>query len=149
VTQAGREGWILLRGVSHEIVAPRDPQSGLATGRRRHHPFRIIKELDKSSPLLYNALVNNENLTKIEIKFFSPQTANDRTTGRGVEAQHYTICMTNANINRADFRMANNRIGDNSRLPEFEEYEFTYQKITWTWTDGGITAEDDWETPLV
>jgi len=26
---------------------------------------------------------------------------------------------------------------------------FVYQKIIWTWTDGGITAEDDWESPAV
>ena len=25
----------------------------------------------------------------------------------------------------------------------------TYQKITWTWIDGGVTAEDDWEAPVV
>lgn len=24
----------------------------------------------------------------------------------------------------------------------------TYQKITWTHVDGGITASDDWETPI-
>jgi type VI secretion system secreted protein Hcp len=26
-----------------------------------------------------------------------------------------------------------------------EEWSFTYQKIEWTWLDGGITASDDWE----
>ena len=26
--------------------------------------------------------------------------------------------------------------------------EFTYQKIEWTWVDGGITASDDWEAPV-
>jgi type VI secretion system secreted protein Hcp len=25
---------------------------------------------------------------------------------------------------------------------------FTYQKIEWTWVDGGITAMDDWESPV-
>ena len=25
-------------------------------------------------------------------------------------------------------------------------FAFAYQKIDWTWTDGGITAGDDWET---
>jgi type VI secretion system secreted protein Hcp len=27
-----------------------------------------------------------------------------------------------------------------------EEITLTYQKIEWTWTDGGVTAEDDWES---
>ena len=35
------------------------------------------------------------------------------------------------------------------KYAEYEEIAFTYQKITWTWIEGGITAEDDWETPVV
>jgi hypothetical protein len=27
-----------------------------------------------------------------------------------------------------------------------EEVQFTYQKIEWTWVDGGITSSDTWET---
>src|SRR5438046_234987 len=50
VTQKGREGMIAVIAVSHEIVSPRDPQSGLPTGQRVHKPFVITKELDKSSP---------------------------------------------------------------------------------------------------
>jgi type VI protein secretion system component Hcp len=30
-----------------------------------------------------------------------------------------------------------------------EHVSFTYQKIIWTYVDGGITAEDDWEAPVV
>ncbi len=33
-----------------EIVSPRDPASGLPTGKRMHKPFVITKELDKMSP---------------------------------------------------------------------------------------------------
>ena len=29
-----------------------------------------------------------------------------------------------------------------------EHVSFTYQKIIWTYEDGGITAEDDWEAPI-
>jgi type VI secretion system secreted protein Hcp len=29
-----------------------------------------------------------------------------------------------------------------------EDIQFTYQKIEWTWNDGGITAGDDWESPM-
>ena len=34
------------------------------------------------------------------------------------------------------------------KFAEYEEIAFTYQKIIWTWIQGGISAEDDWETPL-
>ena len=48
VTQKGREDKIMVIAVSHEIISPRDPASGLPTGKRMHKPFVITKELDKS-----------------------------------------------------------------------------------------------------
>jgi type VI secretion system secreted protein Hcp len=29
-----------------------------------------------------------------------------------------------------------------------EEITLTYQKIQWTWADGGVTASDDWEAAV-
>jgi type VI secretion system secreted protein Hcp len=145
VTQKGREGKIMVIAVSHEIISPRDAASGLPTGKRMHKPFVITKELDKSSPLLYNILTMNENIPEWELQFWTPQLK--ATAGTGTEVQHYTIKLTNANIASIDFRMANNKHPDMMKFAEYEEVAFTYQKIEWTWTDGGITAMDDWESP--
>ena len=146
VTQKGRENSILVIAVSHDVVSPRDAASGLPTGKRMHKPFVITKELDKSSPLLYNALVNNENISSWSLKFWTPQLR--ATSGAGTEVQHYTVTLTNANVASIAFRMANNKHPDLMKFAEYEEVAFTYQKIEWTWTDGGITAGDDWETPV-
>src|SRR6266545_4993 len=110
--------------VSHEIVSPRDAASGLPTGKRQHKPFVITKELDKSTPLLYNALVTNENLTSVVFSYFRGGTA------------FMTVKLTNASIS------------DVKQVGKYEEIAFTYQKIEWTWVDGGITAMDDWEAPV-
>jgi type VI secretion system secreted protein Hcp len=139
VTQKGREGKIMVIAVSHEVVSPRDAASGLPSGRRQHKPFVITKELDKSSPLLYNALVNNENITEWILQFWSPKPG-----GAGMEFQHYTVKLTNANIADIRFIMLNNKNPELMRYAEYEEIAFTYQKIEWTWTDGGITSEDEW-----
>jgi len=144
VTQKGREDSIAVIAVSHSIISPRDPQSGLPTGQRMHKPFVITKELDKSTPVLYNVLCTNENLTEVLIKFWTPQIK--AVQGTGQEVQHYTVKLTNANIAAIDFRMANIRHADLVKFAEYEEIAMTYQKIDWTWNDGGITAEDDWET---
>jgi type VI secretion system secreted protein Hcp len=141
VTQKGRENKIMVIAVSHEIMSPRDHASGLPTGKRMHKPFVITKELDKSSPLLYNALVNNENIPEWELQFWQPSST-------GAEKQHYTIKLTNANIASIAFRMANNKHPDLMKFSEYEEIAFTYQKIEWSWTDGGIMAMDDWEAPV-
>jgi type VI secretion system secreted protein Hcp len=146
VTQKGREDKIMVIAVSHEIVSPRDPASGLPTGKRMHKPFVITKELDKSTPLLYNVLVNNENLSEWDLQFWTPQLK--AAGGLGTEVQHYTVQLINANIASIHFKMANNRHPDLMKIAEYEEIAFTYQKIIWTWNDGGITAEDDWEAPV-
>ncbi len=143
VTQKGREDSIAVIAVSHAIISPRDPQSGLPTGQRMHKPYTVTKELDKSTPILYNVLCTNENLTEVVLKFYTPQIK--AATGVGNEVNHFTVKLTNANIASIDFRMANIRHPDLVKFPEYEEIAMTYQKIEWTWNDGGITAEDDWE----
>src|SRR5262249_43308469 len=145
VTQKGRENKIEVIAVSHSVISPRDPASGLPTGKRMHKPFVVTKELDKSSPLLLNLLTMNENVTTWKLEFWTPQIKAER--GTGVEVQHYTIELFNANIASIDFIMANNRHADLMKFKEYEQIAFTYQKIQWTWNDGGIMAMDDWESP--
>jgi type VI secretion system secreted protein Hcp len=139
-TQKGRDGSILLFAFDHDILSPRDIASGLPTGKRQHKPVLVTKEIDKSSPLLYTVLCNNENLTEVVFKFWKPSAS-------GKEVQYYTIKLTNANIAARKTYFPNMLIAENTKLPHLEEVAFTYQKIEWTWEDGGITSEDDWEVP--
>jgi type VI secretion system secreted protein Hcp len=142
VTQSGREDSIMVIGFNHEVVSPRDAASGLPTGKRQHKPLVITKEIDKSSPLLMNVLTNNENLSDWELRFWQPSAT-------GQEVQHYTIELKNGNIAGIRAEMLNNKYPENMQHKEREHVSFTYQKVIWTWEDGGVTAEDDWETPVV
>lgn len=137
VTQAGREDSIMVIGFNHEVVSPRDAASGLATGKRQHQPIVITKEIDKSSPLLMNALVNNENITEFTLRFWQPSRS-------GKEFQFFTIQLTNAKIIDIRQEMLNNKYPENMQHKEREHISFVYQKITWTYEDGGISASDDW-----
>ena len=142
VTQSGREDSIMVIAYNHEVVSPRDAASGLPTGKRQHKPLTISKEIDKSSPLLMNVLTNNEQITKWELRFWQPSPT-------GQEVQHYTIELENASIASIRGEMLNNKYAENMQHKEREHVSFCYQKITWTWMDGGITASDDWEAPVV
>ncbi len=113
-----------LQAFSHEIVSPRDPASGLPTGKRQHQPITITKQLDASTPRLLQALVSNENLKSVTIGL------NENGS------QVATVVLSNASISDYQAHGAS------------ESWSFTYQKITWTWLDGGITASDDWEAPV-
>ena len=141
VTQKGRENSIMVIATSHEVQSPRDAASGLPTGKRQHMPFTITKEIDKSSPLLYNILCNNENIKEWKLEFWQPSAS-------GKEQQHYTIQLFNASIASIRHEMLNNKYPENMQHKEREHISFCYQKITWTWVDGGISAEDDWEAPV-
>jgi type VI secretion system secreted protein Hcp len=140
VTQKGREGKIMVIAVAHEIVCPRDVQTGMPSGRSVHKPFYVTKEIDRSSPILYSALTHNEVIADWELQFFQPTPA-------GLEKQHYTVHLTKATIASIQFRMPNTRNPTRARYVEYEEIGFTYRKISWTWNEGGITGEDDWAAP--
>lgn len=131
VTQKGRENAIRIIAVSHEIVSPRDAASGLPTGKRQHKPMVITKELDKSTPILYSVLVNHETLQTFELDVYMPRPA-------GAEFKAYTVRLTNASI------AAIKLVEREGKL--YEEVSFTYQKIEWNWTDGGVMAMDDWSS---
>ena len=138
VTQKGREGSIEVVSLHHEIVAPRDPASGRPTGKRMHKPFSVTKPLDRASPLLYEMLSNNENLSEVTLRVFKPHPS-------GVEKHAFTVHLVNATISSIQLRLLNTRLARNGKMPELEEVSFTYQRIEWTWMDGNVTADDDWE----
>jgi type VI secretion system secreted protein Hcp len=142
VTQKGREGTIAVIASSHAILSPRDPATGLATGKRQHRPLSITKELDRSTPILRSVLTSNETLTTCDLLFYRA----DRTTG--IEAQYFTIRLTNASIASVEMQMPNNKQADLAALETFEEVTFVYQRIEWTWTEGGVAAADDWASPI-
>ncbi|QGY44013.1 type VI secretion system tube protein Hcp [Maribellus comscasis] len=142
VTQAGREDSIMVVEFHHEVESPVDAASGLPTGKRQHKPLVVTKEIDKSTPLLLNALTNNENITEMELRFWQPSRS-------GQEIQYYTIELKNARIVNIGQEMLNNQYPENMRHQVREQIAFVYQKIIWTFEDAGITAEDNWGTRSV
>jgi len=140
VTQKGREGSMLCSAFESHCESPRDIQSGLPTGKRRYSPIRIVKEMDKASPLIWKALTTNENLKEVTFKFWRPSP-------KGVEEQFYTIKLTNARVSGARIRQLNMHEMEHAKVPMEEEVEFTFQKIIWSNVPGSTEASDDWEAP--
>jgi len=146
ITQKGREGMIGVIAVSHEIVSPRDAQTGLATGKRQHKPLIITKEVDRSSPILYKMMTTNEGIMSLELRFWRPATQG--TVGVGTETQFYTVKLTNASISSIKLTEQNVLHPDLMKYPETEEVSFTYEKIEWAWSDGNVTTSDSWNAPV-
>lgn len=126
----GREASRVIE-VKSSIEAPRDPHTGLASGKRQHKPIIIVKEVDAASPQYFQAFNKHEALSEVVIEF----------NVRGKSPEKLTL--NNAMITgiRRTPRSSAGGAGKN----ETEEITFTYQKIEWTWTGGKKTFNDDWQ----
>ena len=141
VTVKGHEGSILGLALSHEVLSPRDPASGLATGKRMHKPLTITTPWGSASPKLLNALYNNESLTSVLMHF-------SRSMANGIETEFMTIELTNASVSDLVSRVPNVSDPNLVKMQEYHEVSFTYQKIKTTFLDGAIVAIDSWEAPV-
>ena len=78
IFQEGHEDQIMVQAFSHEVIIPRDPQSGQPTGQRVHKPVKITKIFDKSSPLLMQALTTGELLPEVIIHWYRASATSTR-----------------------------------------------------------------------
>ena len=140
--QEGHEDHVMIQAFNHDVIIPRDPQSGQPTGQRVHKPVTITKAHDKSSPLLQAALTSGERLTEIVIHFY-------RTSALGAQEHYYTTKLEDAIIVSINNTMPNCQDLGNAHLMLQEEVQFTYRKITWTHEVSGTSGSDDWRSPVV
>ena len=108
------------------VVRDTPRATAMPTGRRMHSTITITKEIDKASPMLTKAASTNELLSEVVITF---------TGGAAGAKTAQKIVLTNATI------LSVRKSGGNEMIT------LDYQNIEVTWTDGGKTETDDWETP--
>ena len=131
-----REGTILVQAFDHVVEIPTDDR-GVASGRRAHRPFKITKEIDKSTPMLYQALCMNELLTEVQLDWY-------RLDGTGDHELYFSMLMHNAFITRIRPWFPNVLDRANESMKHMEDVSFSYEKIIWTWEPDGIEFEDAW-----
>ena len=135
--QRGHENEALVKAFNHNIKIPRDPQSGQPSGQRVHEPFLITKLIDKSSPLLYNALTKGETLPTVELKWY-------RTSYAGKPEHYFSIILEDAVIVNIDMFMDMELDANKSQVSPLEVISFAYRKITWRHEVASTSGEDDW-----
>jgi len=137
VTSMDREGSIEAFKFEH-MVRVSVQASGEATGERSHGPITITKRIDRSSPILHQALSNNEVLA-VTIRFYRPNPAGDGTT-----EQFYTIVLEYAHISSIKTISPSTVDESTGSLPAMEEVSFVFGGITWIYESGGIEFQDQW-----
>ena len=118
---------------SYLVKSPRDPASGLPTGKRMHTPVVFTKPLGTASPQIFSAMVHNENLS-VAI-----------TVPGGDGGLGYRIKLTNANL--AEVKQYTELV--NGVVTILEDVSFTFQKIEVLDVGTGVLADDDWESPAL
>ena len=132
----GHEDESIVLSLGHSVTVPTDVQTGQPTGQRIHKPLRIVKFVDRATPLLLRALTTGEKLPNVEIKFY-------RTSVAGKMEHFYTIKLEDAiivNISASLIPTATNN-------QMMETVSISYRKITWTHQIAGTEEFDDWRAP--
>lgn len=137
VYQDGHQNETLVKGFSHNIKIPRDPNSGQPSGQRSHQPMVVTKLFDKSSPLLYNALTKGETLTNVELKWY-------RTSYTGKPEHYFSVVLEDAVIVDIQASMDAELGLTVTDVAPLENVSFSYRKITWRHETASTSGEDDW-----
>ncbi|MBL8602141.1 MAG: type VI secretion system tube protein Hcp [Myxococcales bacterium] len=137
-TSLGRENSIECVYYEQGVITAREAGSSLATGRRQYNPLLIRKRIDKATPLIAKALVEN---TVIEgtFKFFRPNP-----TGDGTTEQFFTVQIKQGRVASQKQFVPDTIVPATSTEPPLEEISFVFHTINWTYTNGGVTHEDTW-----
>jgi len=136
----GRENTILCQALNHEVYIPRDPQTGLPTGKRVHNPLTVTKVFDKSTPKFFQALSTGERMSNVTLKYY-------RINPSGNEEHYFTIKLEDAIIVSVKPWVPNALDSSRERFTHMEDVSFTYSKIIWTWEIDGVEAQDEWKVP--
>lgn len=72
------QGLILVQAIKHLADVPKNPQTGLPAGKRVHQGMTLTKEIDKSSPKLFQALTSGEQLKTVNLVILSNVAKRDR-----------------------------------------------------------------------
>ena len=118
VTTLGREDTIECFSFDYGVISASESFSGAPSGVRNYEPIRIVKRVDKATPLLWKALCEN---AKIEgsFKFFRPSPAGDGTT-----EEFYTVEIEEARISGIDFTSPDAMGGSGATEPPTETVTF-------------------------
>ena len=70
----GREKSILIYKLEHEVGIPRDPTTGMPTGKRVHMPLTVTTHIGKYTPKLFQACCQGEKLTEVILDLWRTNT---------------------------------------------------------------------------
>ena len=133
----GRENNIEVLGFNHEVYMPTDRKDGSATGTRVHKELVLVKNFDKSSPLLYQYLCNGKVIPSATLRWF-------QINEMGIEEEYYNHVLENSRVTSIRPYMPDVDNPANEQYKHMEEVAFRYERLTWRFLDGNVEYTDSW-----
>jgi type VI secretion system secreted protein Hcp len=137
ISSLDRADTIEASSAGFNVFTPTD-STGASTGRRVYRPFTVLKRIDKSTPLLFKALVQNELVDRLEAMYFRPDTS-----GSGAEEKFMTIVLENGRISSIVQTSEDAIVAGQNAPPVMELVSFNFQSITITYVPNGATHTDN------
>ncbi len=107
-----------------------------ATGRRFYEPLEFTKPIDRSTPLLRQALVTNE---PVNGEFFWY-----RLNSNGQAEKFFSLKFSGGRIASATLRLPDVLSAPTSASPPMEIISLVFNHVEWTHLTASTTSVDDW-----
>ena len=134
----GREDTMQILAFDHTVHIPTDVKDGKASGTRVHGQFKITKNFDKGSPLLYQYLCQGTVMDEVTLNWYTIDEG-------GNEKVYFTHTLAKCRITDINSWMPNVDNPETERYQHMEDVSFQYEKITWKIADGNVEASDSWK----
>jgi type VI secretion system secreted protein Hcp len=122
---------------TYGVTSPRDPATGLPTGKRQHAPVAFVKAWGAATPQIFQACTTNEMLKSVIFEFIE-------TMPDGKEAVAYTIMLTNAAVSAVTLDIPGPPAVPAGTTQKLQEVSLTFQKIEISSLLGKTSTVDDW-----
>jgi type VI secretion system secreted protein Hcp len=137
LSQANRKDEIIVQQLTTNVTRGTNVQTGAVTNERQHKPVEFTKYMDKSSPLLWEALCEGTQLD-IELVF-------SYTPGKGGPEPYFRMKWEECVLvdGKAHYPLALRP--ENGSISHLEDWSFVYKTVTWEHTKASTIGTDNSE----
>jgi type VI secretion system secreted protein Hcp len=140
-TDANHSDWCDVRGFEHLMEYPFDMRENKGRGEPVHGAMKVYKEIDKSTPKIYEALAKKKKINSVEVEFWRDNPV------EGGSEKYFTIKLKDCRVVNCKPYMPMGKEAEET-FSHMEEVGFAYRQIEWTWLSGGqVPTTFDFSNP--
>lgn len=132
------ENKILLRSFSQIVKQSFDPRSG-APKAASCEPVEITKQVDKTTPLLYQAWAQNQKCEEVVIELYRKEEG-------AFSEPFFKITLTDAYVTHMETVMPDRFNHGKDDTPHYDRVQFTFATIDWEHLKASTASNSTWRS---